>query len=108
LRHLFSLNKYFWKYRWYLLLGILFIVLTNYFRILSPQLTGYVVNVVVHSVEQQKSPTTDHLDTAAVEKEYSGVVRYIVQQFEANPARKILYAGVILLIIAIISGFLCF
>ncbi len=44
--HLKVLNKYFWKYRWRFLLGIIFITLSNYFRILSPQVTGYVVNSV--------------------------------------------------------------
>ncbi len=90
------------------MLGILFVVLTNYFRILSPQLTGYVVNVVVHSVEQKKNPNADRLDKGAVEKEYSGTVKYIVQQFEENPSRKILYSGIVLLVIAIISGFFMF
>ncbi len=66
------------------------------------------MNVVVHSVEQQKNPNADHLDKRAVEKEYSGTVKYIVQQFEENPSRKILYAGIVLLIIAIISGFFMF
>jgi ATP-binding cassette subfamily B protein len=51
MKHLKSLRKYFWKYRVLFLLGILFVVLTNYFRILSPQLTGYVVNTVVNSVK---------------------------------------------------------
>src|SRR5258708_30367204 len=46
LKHLRAVNKYFWKYRWRFLLGILFIVLSNYFRILSPQVTGYIVNSV--------------------------------------------------------------
>jgi hypothetical protein len=26
------------------------VILTNYFRILAPQLTGYVVNTVIHSL----------------------------------------------------------
>jgi ATP-binding cassette subfamily B multidrug efflux pump len=46
LNHLKALNKYFWKYRWRFLLGIIFITLSNYFRILSPQVTGFVVNSV--------------------------------------------------------------
>ena len=46
LKHLRAVNKYFWKYRWRFLLGIVFIVLSNYFRILSPQVTGYIVNSV--------------------------------------------------------------
>jgi ATP-binding cassette subfamily B multidrug efflux pump len=46
LKHLRAVNKYFWKYRWRLLLGVIFIILSNYFRILTPQVTGYVVNSV--------------------------------------------------------------
>ena len=46
MKHLKAVNKYFWKYRWRFLLGILFIILSNYFRILTPQITGYVVNAV--------------------------------------------------------------
>jgi ATP-binding cassette, subfamily B, multidrug efflux pump len=46
LKHLKAVNKYFWKYRWRFLLGIVFIILSNYFRILTPQVTGYVVNSV--------------------------------------------------------------
>lgn len=46
MKHLKAVNKYFWKYRWRFLLGLVFIILSNYFRILTPQVTGYVVNSV--------------------------------------------------------------
>ena len=46
MKHLSSLNKYFWRYKWHFLLGIIFIVLSNYFRILAPQVTKYVLNTV--------------------------------------------------------------
>ena len=46
LNHLKAVNKYFWRYRWRFLWGLVFIILSNYFRILSPQVTGYVVNSV--------------------------------------------------------------
>jgi ATP-binding cassette subfamily B multidrug efflux pump len=46
LKHLKAVNKYFWKYRWRFLLGVIFVILSNYFRILTPQVTGYVVNSV--------------------------------------------------------------
>ncbi|HEV2354745.1 MAG TPA: ABC transporter transmembrane domain-containing protein, partial [Puia sp.] len=46
MKHLKAVNKYFWKYRWRFLLGLVFIILSNYFRILAPQITGYVVNSV--------------------------------------------------------------
>lgn len=56
LKHLKAINKYFWKYRWRFLLGILFIILSNYFRILTPQVTGYVVN----SVEKELRDSVAH------------------------------------------------
>ncbi len=103
MKQLSSLNKYFWKYRWHFLLGILFVVLTNYFRILAPQLTGYVVNEVVHKVDAPQK-------AAAASDNYSGVVKFIITKFEAthSTAEKILYSGIILLILAIISGFFMF
>jgi ATP-binding cassette, subfamily B, multidrug efflux pump len=106
MKHLSSLNKYFWKYRWHFLLGIVFIILTNYFRILSPQLTGYVVNTVVQSVKKQNGSGSEVLEKN--EKNYDISVQQVIAWFEENPAYKILYAGITLFIIAIISGFFMF
>ena len=58
MKYLSSLNHFFWKYRLRFLLGIIFIVLSNYFRILSPQLTGYVVNTVVQKVDATTAAKT--------------------------------------------------
>jgi ATP-binding cassette subfamily B multidrug efflux pump len=51
LKHLSALNKYFWKYRNRFFIGIFFVVASNYFAVLAPQITGFVVNQV-----QQKLP----------------------------------------------------
>lgn len=107
MKHLSSLNKYFWKYRWHFMLGFVFIILTNYFRILSPQLTGYVVNTVVHSIKAQQGGKA----APAVkerEKNYDFAVQQVITKFEEDPANKILYAGLTLFVIAIISGFFMF
>jgi ATP-binding cassette subfamily B multidrug efflux pump len=48
--HLKAVRKYFWKYRLRLLGGMAFIILSNYFAALPPQLTSFVVNKI-------KSPT---------------------------------------------------
>ena len=105
MKHLSSLNKYFWKYRWHFMLGFVFVVLTNYFRILSPQLTGYVVNTVVQSIH----PTTAAgNDIKKSEKNYDFAVQAVINKFEENPSARILYAGITLFIIAIISGFFMF
>jgi len=100
--HLKSLRKYFWKYRWLFLLGILFVVLTNYFRILAPQLTGYVVNSVVHTVKG------DAGHAVSSEKNYDPLVKATINWFEAGHYNKILLAGITLLVLAIISGFFMF
>ena len=105
MKHLSSLNKYFWKYRWHFMLGFIFVVLTNYFRILSPQLTGYVVNTVVQSI---KSSDINEADIKKSEKNYDFVVRLVIEKFQESPSNKILYTGITLFIIAIISGFFMF
>jgi len=107
MKHLSSLNKYFWKYRWHFMLGFVFIILTNYFRILSPQLTGYVVNSVVHSIKaKQDGGNSPEIKTS--EKNYDFAVQQVIAKFEENPGNKILYAGLTLFVIAIISGFFMF
>lgn len=105
MRHLKSLNKYFWKYRWLFLLGIVFVVLTNYFRILAPQITGYVVNNVVHTIKHDADGKV--ISTTGAEKNYDFFVKKVIVYFEASN-HKILLAGITLFIIAIISGIFMF
>ncbi len=46
MKHLRSLNKYFWKYRYRFFFGIFFIILSNYFKILAPQITGFIFDML--------------------------------------------------------------
>lgn len=46
MKHLSALGKYFWKYRVRLGAGILFVALSNYFNVLSPQLMRFIINYV--------------------------------------------------------------
>ncbi len=50
MRHLKHLAKYFWKYRFRLGIGIIFIVVSNYFGVLAPQVTGFIVDYVQRSL----------------------------------------------------------
>lgn len=100
MKHLSSLNKYFWKYKWLFGLGILFVVLTNYFRILAPQLTGYIVNSVVHTI----SGKTTSLNISS----YDYSVKTLIAYFNQSTTNKVLLTGVALLLLAIISGFFMF
>ncbi len=97
------------------MLGIVFVVLTNYFRILAPQLTGYVVNTVVHSIKTADS-SANLLTAKNDEKNYDIIVRAVIKNFDENASgkadhgfsHKILFAGLTLLVLAIISGFFMF
>lgn len=102
MKHLAALNHYFWKYRYRLILGIIFIVLTNYFRILAPQITGYVVNTVVGTMD--KKAGTHQLD-----KQHDILVRQVIGTLEQQPVgTKVLWCGIVLLLLALISGFFMF
>ena len=46
MKHLAAVNKYFYKYRFRFIIGIFFVVSSNYFAVLAPQVTGYVVSKV--------------------------------------------------------------
>jgi ATP-binding cassette subfamily B protein len=105
MKHLAALNPFFWKYRSRLLLGILFIILTNYFRILAPQLTGYVVNSVVNKAEQHTSASHQPIH----KKQYDFVVQKLISFLEVKSfGQQILWCGIVLLVLALISGVFMF
>ncbi|MCP4439473.1 MAG: ABC transporter ATP-binding protein [Aureispira sp.] len=54
MKELAFLNKYFLKYKWHLLLGIVFVGASNYFRVLQPQVIRYALDLVVENVTLYK------------------------------------------------------
>lgn len=50
MKELAVLNKYFIKYRWHLLLGIVFVSASNYFRVLQPQMIREALDLVVDNI----------------------------------------------------------
>lgn len=88
-------------------MGFFFVVLTNYFRILSPQLTGYVVNTVVQSINNKGKDTADVISQSSAN--YDVLVKMVIKKFDTvSFADKILFTGLVLLILALISGFFMF
>ena len=85
---------------------MIFIVLSNYFRILAPQVTKYVLNTVEISI--------NHNNPAVVKKNaahYDPLVNLFIQKLNTDDASyktKILYSGVTLLLLALISGLFMF
>ena len=101
-----SLNKYFWKYKWHFLLGMVFIVLSNYFRILTPQVTKYVLNTVEISLKKVHTPTDSLIKT-----NYDPLIKTFINRLDKRDSTfktKILYSGIILLVLGLISGFFMF
>ena len=109
MKHLAALNKYFWKYRVRLSLGIAFVVLSNFFDILSPQLSGYIINMVSHAIKQHQGIHE------VIKYSESGNYNFLVQWFikwisnsEFTYSNVVILAGVMLLIMALLRGFFMF
>jgi ATP-binding cassette subfamily B protein len=103
MRELRSLNKYFWKYRWRLLGGILFILISNYFGLLAPQLTGFVVDEVQKKINPAaESPGRVFFDP---------LVQYCIAYFKSlslDFSSLVLFCGLLLLVLALLRGFFMF
>jgi ATP-binding cassette, subfamily B, multidrug efflux pump len=129
LKHLKAVNKYLWKYRWRFLLGLVFIILSNYFRILTPQITGYVVNSVDKKLQesiaakkaeekggrQAADKAMDRAgDKAGNTKDtvnYDILVRKFIRVLDSRNSTfgyKVAVCGITLLVLALISGFFLF
>ncbi|MFT4749657.1 MAG: ATP-binding cassette subfamily B multidrug efflux pump [Neolewinella sp.] len=50
MRELKFLNRFFWKYRWRMLLGIIFICISNYFQVLQPQVIREALDLLIEQV----------------------------------------------------------
>ncbi len=107
MKHLKSLNKYFWKYRKLFFLGILFVILSNYFRILAPQLSGYVIDKVEKTINQKENSFQEKKH----QRNYDVLVQQFVNTIEGgnnSMSKNIVLCGITLLILAVISGVFLF
>ena len=122
MRYLRAVNKYFWKYKWRLLLGLIFVILSNYFRILAPQVTGYVVNTVERELTAQahlKSPglvsIANRINNARTQKSDTANYDILVKKYiralnstDQNFKHKVAISGITLLLLAILGGIFMF
>jgi ATP-binding cassette subfamily B protein len=56
MRPLLKLNPYFAKYRWHILLGTVFIVLSNLFAVYSPQVVREAIDLIAEGIKQMALP----------------------------------------------------
>ena len=104
MKHLKTINKYFRKYRYRLGLGILFIVLSNYFAILAPQITGYIFDLL-----QQQLGTSSNIETEIYN--YDPAVYFMIEKLTAYNLsfnENIAVFGIAILVFALLSGFFMF
>lgn len=104
MRHLRALGKYFWKYRVRLGAGILFVVLSNYFNVLSPQLMRFIINYVdsALSLTNSRAVNTDEGYDFLVGK----VIDWIGPQSDVG--RVVIIASLIILLLAFLRSFFMF
>jgi ATP-binding cassette, subfamily B, multidrug efflux pump len=103
LKHLAAINHYFWKYRKRFFIGIFFVVASNYFAVLAPQITGYVINQVQLRLPGSK-PTT-------IDQTHDTLVHGFIQLIESSKLSfgwLVAICSLTILAIAIVRGILMF
>ncbi len=68
MKHLAAVNKYLWKYRYRFIAGIFFVVASNYFAVLTPEITGYVIDKVQQLLPGAKPHATAQSHDFLVQK----------------------------------------
>jgi ATP-binding cassette subfamily B protein len=102
-KELAAVNKYLWKYKSRLLLGTFFVVLSNFFAVIAPQITGYVVSQV-----QQHLPGATkfaHLQT------HSYLVNILIDWLDTRQisfSKLVAICSITILLLAVCRGVLLF
>ncbi|OAV42887.1 ABC transporter ATP-binding protein [Lewinella sp. 4G2] len=90
MRELQYLNKFFWRYRGRLLLGIIFICTSNYFQVLQPQVIREALDLVVEHLNNYQM----YEGFGAVRDQYFGVLSHTLMLF-----------GGLVFVLALMMGF---
>ena len=93
MKELKYLNKYLSKYKWHLILGTIFIIISNIFQIVPAQLVRHAIDLVVDNIRVYQS-----FDSSAVQQDFFRVFAFGI----------LVYAGLILLMAFLRGIFLYF
>jgi ATP-binding cassette subfamily B multidrug efflux pump len=104
-KHLKALKKYFWKYRVRLGIGSLFIIISNYFGILSPQITGFVIDFVQRKFPGYQAPKNPPNYDVLIQKIIGKIETHVS---DVSTVRLVEICAVIILILALLRGFFMF
>ncbi|MGK2861682.1 MAG: ABC transporter ATP-binding protein [Chitinophagaceae bacterium] len=105
MKHLRAVNKYFWKYRIRLGIGVLFVFLSNYFNVLTPQITGFVIDFVQRSLNLPGYRPRDN------RPDYDLLVRSFIDKVETSGYSMggvVALCGISILVLALLRGFFLF
>ncbi|MBI2729256.1 MAG: ABC transporter ATP-binding protein [Sphingobacteriales bacterium] len=103
MKHLSAVNKYFWRYRWRFFLGIFFVIASNYFAVLAPQVTGFVIDKV-----QQQLPGYKAKKTVVKNDPLVNQFTTWVQSLNFSFGKMIAFCGITLLLLALVRGIFMF
>ena len=103
MNHLKALNKYFWKYRIRLGAGVVFVFLSNYFNVLSPQVTGFVIDFVQQLFPGYTAPKYPPKYDALVTGITGGI-----STAGYGWVKVVALCGITILILALLRGFFLF
>jgi len=103
MKQLKALNKYFRKYWVRLTIGTFFIIISNYFNVLQPQITGFIVDFVQRNLPgytpKSKTPSYD-----------ISVVKFIeyIEGLKIPGMQVVVVCGLVILALALLRGFFMF
>ncbi len=101
MKHLAALNKYFWKYRYRFFIGIFFVISSNYFAVLAPEVTGFIVGKVQQHLPGAKAVTH--------QKQYDAFLTIFINWVNTlSFAQIVTVCSITILILALIRGILMF
>ncbi|MCO5238323.1 MAG: ABC transporter ATP-binding protein/permease [Chitinophagaceae bacterium] len=111
MKHLKAVNKYFLKYKWRFSLGIVFVIVSNYFGILAPQVTGYIMDKV--QIKMGSVGNEPQVYTKSYSKDYDPLVKAFIHQAEERINAHdfiwlVMVCGVTLLALAVLRGLFMF
>src|SRR5690242_12519677 len=102
MKHLRALNKYFWKHRYRFFFGIVFIILSNYFKILAPQITGFIFDMLQGALGEP---------VKAKHVAYDPLVSVFIgemNKYELTFTERVATFSIAILVFALLSGFFMF
>jgi ATP-binding cassette subfamily B protein len=105
MKELSALNKYFWKYRVRLGAGIFFVLLSNYFNVLSPQITSFIIDFVQKNLQLKGYHATEG------QKGYAWVVSKFTEFLSGGHFliwQVVAIAGFVIILLALLRGFFLF